>query len=282
MNNARLILGDCREVLPTLETASVDFIFCDPPYPEIARTYGRWTEAEWFALMRTVVPECMRILKPSGSAVFVLQPNSERVGRMRTWLWEFMAWVGKEWGIVQDAWWWNPVTAPTIHCQQDWGLLRPSVKACVWIGGEDCYRDQSAVLWEQSEANLAQTREQRFLERRPGGQSMRRGRCSAVADIRGGVTPFNLLPLSNTQGREGHGGSTPLKLADWWLRYCCPPGGLCCDPFSGTATVGIAAAKQGKGYVGIEVMPEYHETAQRRLSAAQAEVAQQDALFAGT
>lgn len=81
-----ILEGDCREVLPTLPSASVDCVITDPPYPHIRRSYGYWTEAEWFDLMRAVVPQCMRVLKPTGSAVFILQPNSERVGRMRLWL----------------------------------------------------------------------------------------------------------------------------------------------------------------------------------------------------
>lgn len=32
IGNCRLILGDCREVMPTLASGSVDFIFTDPPY----------------------------------------------------------------------------------------------------------------------------------------------------------------------------------------------------------------------------------------------------------
>jgi hypothetical protein len=135
MSEIQLHHGDCTAVLPTMPAASVDAVITDPPYPCIDREYGRWTEEEWFALMRVVVPECMRVLKPSGSAVFILQPNSERVGRMRTWLWEFMLWVGKEWGIVQDAWWWNHAALPVGGAITK-GLLRASLKACVWVGAE--------------------------------------------------------------------------------------------------------------------------------------------------
>jgi DNA modification methylase len=83
-----LRLGDCLEVLKTLDAGSVDCVVTDPPYPEISRDYGRMTEPEWHQVMRGVVSEVRRVLKPRGSAVFILQPNSERVGRMRPWLWE--------------------------------------------------------------------------------------------------------------------------------------------------------------------------------------------------
>lgn len=265
--------GDALDVLRGLPDASVDAVVTDPPYPEIDRPYGRMTEAEWHTLMRGVVGEVRRLLKPRGSAVFILQPNSERVGRMRPWLWEFMAWTAREWNQVQDAWWWNPVVAPTIHCQRKRGLMRPSVKAAVWLGDPECYRAQDRVLWTQSDANAAEARENRALRRFPSGQTMRNGRCAAVADERGGVTPFNLLPVSNSSssestGHHGHGAGTPLPLAAWWTRYICPDGGVLLDPFTGSGTMGIAALQHGASFIGVEKMPEYVEIARRRLDAA--------------
>jgi hypothetical protein len=264
-----LHLGDCLAVLPTLETGSVDAFICDPPYPEISREYGRWTEAEWHAMMRAVVGECRRILKPSGSAVFILQPNSERVGRMRAWLWEFLAWTAREWNQVQDAWWWNVSASPIGGAITD-GLLRPSLKACVWLGGSDCYRDQAAVLWTETQANVAERSRGRALRYFPSGHHHRRERFGDAARVRGGVTPFNLLPIGSdarwSGGTHGHPASTPLALMDWWLRYLCPPGGTACDPFMGSGTVGLAALRRRRSFIGIEKFPAYFETARARLA----------------
>lgn len=271
-----LRLGDCTEILATLPSHSVDCVITDPPYPCIKRSYGTWTEADWFKMMRVVVPECMRILKPTGSAVFILQPNSERVGRMRTWLWEFMLWVGKEWGVVQDVWWWN-VTAFTtgLSTPRERGLLRESMKACVWIGGHQCYRNQSAILIDESLRN-AQRRITERTNRRltyPSGQGNNPCQHLNTAVERGGVTPFNVLPIPNADstssaGSHGHGAGTPAALCSWWLRYICPPSGAVLDPFSGSGTVSLAALKQGKDAIGIERMPEYHAIAEKRVSEA--------------
>lgn len=268
---AALYCADCRDVLPALPSGSFDLVFTDPPYPEISRSYGRWTEAEWWDLMRAVVPECMRVLKPTGSAVFVLQPNSERVGRMRTWHLKFQLWVAEAWGIVQDAYWWNFAQRPVGGIDRRIGLMRPSVKTVVWVGPAECYRDQGAVLWLQSQRSLAFDRADRALNRNPGGAHDRPGRAVTVADERGGVTPFNLLPLPNTDcsnsaGGNGHGAGTPFDLAWWWTRYLCPPGGAVLDPFSGTGTTGLAALKHGCDYAGVECITEYHATARRRLA----------------
>jgi DNA modification methylase len=267
--------GDCREVLRALPDASVDAVITDPPYPEISRDYGRLTEAEWHDLMRSVVGEVRRVLKPSGSAVFVLQPNWERVGRMRPWLWEFMAWTSREWNMVQDAYWWNHAAMPGRYAD----LMRPSVKPCVWLGLPDCYRNLDAVLWAESAANIARRAEMRArgdepLKTYPSGRTMRHSRSTVAAEARGGVTPFNVLPLANTNsttsgGGAGHGAATPLPLCSWWARYICPPGGAILDPFAGSGTTGIAAVEHGCSYVGIEQMPRYVEVARERIQKAQ-------------
>ena len=260
--------GDCLAILPTLESSSVDCVFTDPPYAEIDREYGRLTEPQWHELMHGVVKEIRRILKPSGSAVFVIQPNSEKVGRMRLWVWEFMVWLGREWNIVQDAYWWNHTTFPTIHCQRQIGLMRPSVKNCIWVGSHNCYREQSEVLWTQSESMKATSLEDRSLRYHPCGVSVRPGRMKEATDSRGGSTPFNLLPMANSDSsgkQKGHPASTPMKLAEWWIKYICPPGGTVLDPFTGSGTTGVAAKKLGRSFVGIEQFDKYFAIASERL-----------------
>ena len=83
MNRVKLYFGDCVEILQTLETDSVEAVITDPPYPCIDREYGKWTVEEWFEMMKVVVRESKRIIKPTGSAMFVLQPNYGRVGVTR-------------------------------------------------------------------------------------------------------------------------------------------------------------------------------------------------------
>jgi len=263
--------GDCIDWMRTLPDASVDAIVCDPPYAEIDRDYGRLSEHDWHALMRGVVDQSRRVLKPRGSAVFILQPNSERVGRMRPWLWEFMAWTSREWNMIQDVWWWNTASPPTVHTHRTRGLMRPSLKACVWLGAPDCFRNQDAVLWTETEANAMARAEGRMnLRRMPSGQSMRTARCASAAAERGGVTPYNVLPMPNTNSRtsggaSGHGAATPMALCSWWVRYLSNPGDTILDPFAGSGTTGVAALRLGRHFLGAEMSADYHAIASERL-----------------
>ncbi|MGE4197668.1 MAG: site-specific DNA-methyltransferase [Phycisphaerales bacterium] len=264
--------GDALAVLPTLAAGSVDAVVTDPPYPEIDRDYGRLSESQWWDLMMGVCGEVRRVLKPTGSAMFILQPNSRNVGSMRGWLWKFMAWACDEWNMVQDVWWWNHTTPPTVHCQEKYGLMRPSLKACVWLGLGNCYRDQSVVLLPESIAN-AKTRKMadNSLCRFPSGMSIRRLRTASRCVERDGVTPFNLLPIANSNstdsaGSHNHGAGTPSVLAEWWVRYITPPDGIVLDMFAGSGTTALACLREHKRCILVEREPEYCAIIRKRVS----------------
>lgn len=272
MAEATVILGDAIAEMKRLPNESIDAIITDPPYPEIDRPYGRLTEREWWDLMMGVCTEARRVLKPTGSAVFILQPNSRKVGSMRGWLWEFMAWVCREWNMPQDFWWWNYLPAPTVHANAKNGLAKPSLKACVWAGPYDCYRNQSEVLRRLSEATRMADLSNNTLNYSPSGLSKRPSRINGTPIQRGGSTPINVLPMlhdtANDAGSHGHGAGTPLDLAKWWTRYICPPGGTVLDPFIGSGTMGVAAMNYGCSIIGIEKMPKYYQIAKRRIEQA--------------
>jgi hypothetical protein len=104
------------------------------------------------------------------------------------------------------------------------------------------------------------------------GKALNSTACYRTAEERGGVTPFNLFPISGAGGgpTDSHAASTPKHLADNWVRYISPPGGVVCDPFMGVATVGRAALNRGRSFVGIESFPKYFPIAERLLAEAQA------------
>jgi DNA modification methylase len=51
------------------------------------------------------------------------------------------------------------------------------------------------------------------------------------------------------------------------------PGDVVVDPFMGSGTTGVAAARQGRGFIGIEVDPRYFELACKQIEAAYAQPA---------
>jgi SAM-dependent methyltransferase len=219
-------------------------------------------------MMDEVVQECRRILKPKGSAIFIMQPNAEKMGQMRLWLWRFIVSAGEEWNLVEDVYWWNPTAIPSRGAKREFGLMRPSVKMCVWLGPPNCYRNQDNVLWTPSEALAAKRRQTQARIVAPSGASCRNSTLTAAADERNGTTPFNLIPISASgqPGNGGHPAVTPYELAAWWCKYILPPGGVLLDPFCGSATMLLAGLDYGAGKViGIDREKKYLGIAKKRI-----------------
>lgn len=266
----QLLHGDCREVLKTLPSASIDLVLTDPPYPEVSREYGRLSEPEWHDLMRDVVRECRRVLKPTGSMVVVLQPNYERVGRMRLWPYEFVLWAAKEWNLIQDVYWQVPDALPSAGTDRNSGLLKTSVKWNVWLGPADCYRNQQAILKTPSDPVTTWQRPE-DLKSGPSGRTRRTGLMHLTALERGGSVPPNCLIIPKNPGSPGsedHPAVTPMAVCEFWVKYLLPPGGTLLDCFAGSGTSLIAGLERGAGSViGIEREKKYTEIARRRIAA---------------
>lgn len=62
-----------------------------------------------------------------------------------------------------------------------------------------------------------------------------------------------------------HSRSFPLKLATDLLK-CVPTGEYVCDPFMGSGTVGVAAYRLGRNFIGYEILPQYFVVAQNRIA----------------
>lgn len=63
-----------------------------------------------------------------------------------------------------------------------------------------------------------------------------------------------------------HPTQKPLGVIAWALDQLPADVGLVCDPFMGSGTTGVAAIQKGVRFVGIEQVPQYYETALKRLS----------------
>jgi DNA methylase len=228
------------------------------------------TESHWHDLMSWVVGECRRVLRPTGSAVFILQPNCEKIGRMRPWLWEFVSWAAKEWNLVQDVWCWAIDAMPLAGCKRNEGQMRESVKMCVWLGSPNCYRNQDGILCSPSQPASARHRADVALRIGPSGRNYRNSTITKAADERGGTIRFNMIQLA-TGGQPGgsnhHPAATPYDLAAYWCRYILPPSGVLLDPFVVSGTTLAAGLDFGASKViGIDKERKYLQIVRKRIA----------------
>lgn len=76
-NNIEVQFGDCRELIKKISSESVDLVVTSPPY-NIGKKYGQYTDKvsleDWKSLINDVTKEIYRILKPNGSFFLNLSP----------------------------------------------------------------------------------------------------------------------------------------------------------------------------------------------------------------
>ena len=79
MCERKVLCGDCRLLLPTLPSGSVQLVFIDPPY-NIGFDYGSGKAADslppdqYLSQIEQLIGECVRLLAPNGS-LWVLSPE---------------------------------------------------------------------------------------------------------------------------------------------------------------------------------------------------------------
>jgi DNA modification methylase len=71
------------------------------------------------------------------------------------------------------------------------------------------------------------------------------------------------VPVGSFDG--AHFAVFPPNLIVDCIKAGCPPGGTVLDPFMGSGTTGLVAAKQGRNFLGLELNPEYIVMAEKRL-----------------
>ena len=70
--------------------------------------------------------------------------------------------------------------------------------------------------------------------------------------------------------RVGHPTQKPLRVMEWCLSFA-PKAQTVCDPFMGSGTTGVACARMGRAFTGIERERKYFDIACERIARAQAQ-----------
>ena len=84
--------------------------------------------------------------------------------------------------------------------------------------------------------------------------------------------------INQVQNVTDHPCPYPPEIPARLIAASCPPDGIVLDPFTGRGTTGEEAVKLGRRFHGMELKPQFHSLAQRRIAAAQAEHAERLAL----
>lgn len=274
-----LLQADARR-LP-LADASVDLVFCSPPY-STARTYGINAQrscAEWVEWMLGVVKELTRVC--SGLVLV----NCAGVTRDRCY-WPACEGLMWEWWKAGGNLWrpsyWHRVGIPGSGGKQwlraDIEYVIPFKRDAEWLpwadntanghppkwgpGGEMSYR-----LADGGRTNSGDFKIRHTKSRADGTDAIQTYEPPDIAN------PGNLIQgikvggglLGHPMAHENEA-PFPEKLAAWFIRGWSPPGGWVLDPFSGSGTTVAAALELGRNAIGTDIRQSQCELARRRIA----------------
>lgn len=122
-----------------------------------------------------------------------------------------------------------------------------------------------SVIWDKVNPGLGwryrRQHEMVMVSHRIGGKLLWADNNRAARNV------FSLMPPRNRE----HPNEKPLSLVEYFLEHHTQEGETVLDPFMGSGTTGVACAKMGRSFIGIEIDETYFNIACRRTREAYAQ-----------
>ncbi len=255
-DSTTLCHGDAATVLATLPDGSADCIVTSPPYLGL-RDYGvagqigaESSPAEYVAALVAVFREARRVLVDDGTLWLNLGDSYDSAKNL----------LGIPWRVA-------------FALQDDGWILRNDI---IWHKSNAMPESVTDRLSNHHEHLFMLSKSQRYwfdldpirephesTPDRAGGTALRGQKAirpsgpNSGAYSEGGRNPGDVWTIASQPFGEAHFATMPPALAERCVRAGCKPGGTVLDPFSGSGTTGLAAARHGRRYVGIDLNREY-------------------------
>lgn len=257
----RIVNGDSLEELPKLaaDGVKVDAVLTSPPYAmQRAAQYGGIREKDYPAWSVAWMRAAGLLLTPAGSAVINIREHvhggviSDYVLRSR------IAQRDSGWMENDELIWFKPNAPPVGHPKRP----RRSWERLLWFSKTPRpYCDPKANGRESERVGISAS-----ISVHGWANAPTKEHASGVARCPDVVT----VPLTSEQSSI-HPAAFPVALARWLVRLFVPEGGTVLDPFAGSMTVGVAAAAEGRNFVGCELKSDLFEKGELRLRRAHLE-----------
>lgn len=257
-----LHLGDCRDILPTLDAGSVHCVVTSPPYWQ-QRSYGivgeLGSEREPGAYVDALVEIgrlLRRVLVDYGSLWLNIGDVYAASGKGGGGSLNRRAWAG----IIERKGWRSP---PPGYKRKDLTLVAFQVADAL---RRDGWYLRSTIIWSKPTASEP-PREDRPASSHEYLFQFTLGERYYVSRGLGSWWGRTVWDITS-DGSAHHPAVMPEELAARCILAGCPEGGVVLDPFAGSGTVGRVAERLSRRSVLIELNPEYVELAERRTAQA--------------
>ena len=237
-----VLCGDSEVVLKGMPDNCVDMVFTSPPYNFGLDYEGSDDAHDWesyFKKLFAVLDQCIRVLKYGGRLIINVQPlysdyipshhtiSNHLMGRKMIWRGEIM-WEKNNYNCKYTAWGsWKSPSSP--YLKYTWEFLEVFSKGALKKIGDRANADidgDSFKKWVYGKWSIAPEHHMK---------------------------------------QYGHPAMFPEELARRAMLLFSFRGDMILDPFMGAGTTCAVAKQNGRDYVGIDIVPEYCDTARVRL-----------------
>lgn len=278
----RFITGDCVDVMRGLPPRSIDLVLTSPPYAD-QRDYGTDGSSidpdEYIKWFLPKARQIKRVLKNDGS--FVLNINDKVVGKFQhLYVFELVVKLCKQTGfnLVRDYIWYNPATPPNVFSRGGLGRTKKSHEYVFWFAKSEEWTFNMDAIRRPYSKDM-----QKYLNGEGKGDRSQNTRpsthnfnCEKVWTDKGGADPGSVIELGNTSSTDvfnklckdrgiKHPARFPEKLPEFFILAGTNEGDIVLDPFSGSGTTAVSAARNGRRWIGIDANIEYNELATARM-----------------
>ena len=232
-----LYLGDCLEILPTLEDNSVDAIITDIPY---GTTACKWDEVIPFDDMWREVKRVTGVFITTASQPF----TSRLVVSNLDWFKYCLVWEKTNSGDFMLA------------------KLRPRMRhEDICIFGTTAYNPQMETGKPYKDKPRKRTH-----------NVIKSSIPKLGIDNKGWRYPSSIQKFSNGNNGAVHPTQKPVELYEYLIRTYTNEGDTVADITMGSGTTGVACVQTGRNFIGIEIEPKYYEIAEKRIQEAQQQI----------
>lgn len=253
-----LVCGDALSVLDAMPSDSIHLTVFSPPYDGI-RDYGR----DWSLDYKGLGDRLFRVTVDGGVCAVVIGDGTKSFAKSLTTFRWAVDWVDRAgWRLFEcciyqrhgnpGAWW-----SQRFRVDHEYILI-------FFRGDRPRHFDKSSLMVPSKHAGKVYSGTDRLTS---GG--FKKIEPKAVNDMKCRGTLWEYA-TSNTEGNRTkleHPATFPDRLASDLIECFSKPGDLVLDPMCGSGTTCVMAANAGRDYLGIEINPDYHKIASRRLRA---------------
>lgn len=277
-------LGDCRDLISTLDDKSVQLLLTSPPFPQVkdrtdyvspdSDTYVDWL----LSIIQLVLPK----LKPNGSIVIELgHVYNNKKPTLNIYNYEFICKAIRQLNLhlCFQFFYYNPSTLPSPIAYCNRMKIRPknSVSLVPWFAiTPKPYADITKVLkpYSRKFRKLLKLDEINHTDfDTPSGHYIH----NDTWKNNGGSIPTNLLRIPNSDSRDKylqackslelspHSARMPKALAEWFIKFLTQPNDLIVDPFGGSNTTGFVSEQLNRHWKTFEINQEFIATSSFRF-----------------